>query len=262
MYGIYMTRVTTANYGTWLLQLCIINAVMAGVLSALYHTWNYVAIFVSSGVLLSLLEFWMVRRGMRTSRMFVYGKLVSPLTDSFVKGVAEGPSLCVPALFAADQIWAGHYLVGIVVPMAILFVWSLYWAFRERQGLNTLKPGESPIINRRWMNKPEMMFFVGIINMIVGCSILWGMPESERMHAIYFIVMFFVVLQVFFMVHSYYGVRRIDKYDPETKVYAPAGAKFSFLGYTYDSIFEMAMLNTPYYLIPYAFGLIKIGGVA
>ena len=40
-------------------------------------------------------------------------------------------SICVavitstPALFAADQIWAGHYLVGILVPMVILFVWSL-----------------------------------------------------------------------------------------------------------------------------------------
>ena len=258
MYGIYMTRITTANYGTYLFHLVIVNVLMTLVLTGLYHTLNYVAIFVSSALFLSLMEYAMVRRGMRTSRMFVYGKQVSPLTDSFIKGTAEGPSLCVPALFAADQIYGGHYLVGILVPCAILFFWSTYWAMLEQRGIKSLKAGETPIINRRWMNKPEMVFFVCMVDLIVISSIAWGMPANEKSHAIYFLVMFFVILQVFFIVHSRFGVRRIDKYDPETKTYAPAGTRFSLLGYTYDSIFEMSLLNAPYYLIPYALGLLII----
>lgn len=259
MYGIYMTRITTADYGTWLLHLVIVNLLMSAALSFIYSTPGYLAICLVSGVLLSLMELGMLRRGMRTSRMLVYGKQVGPAADSFIKGFAEGPGLCVPALFGADQLYAGHYVVGIVVPCAVLLIWSLYWALRERRGLDSLKEGETPIINRRWMNKPEMVFFVGMVNLLVGIWILWGMEPEHRIHIVYFLVMFFLVLQVFFVVHSHYGVRRIDKYTPETATYAPDGRRFSILGYTYDSIFEMAMLNAPYYLIPYSLGLIVVG---
>lgn len=261
MYGMYMTRITTAHYGTWLFHLVLANAVVAGALSAIYDTWNYVVIFVVSGVMLSLLEYLMVVKNVRTSRMLVYGRLVSPLSDSFIKGMAEGPSLCVPALFAADQIYAGNYAVGIVVPCVIHFLWSLYWAAAERRALSKLGPGEAPIINRRWMSKPESVFVVGIVNLIVAVSVFFMEPAYQA-HVVYFMLAFFVILQIFFVVHSLYGVRRIDRYDPETKVFAPAGRRFSFIGYTYDSIFEMVLLNTPYYLIPYALGLLVIKGPA
>lgn len=258
MYGMYMTRITTANYGTWLLHLVGVNILMSVAFTVLFSSPGYIAICIVSGVLLSLMELGMLRRGMRTSRMLVYGRQVGPAADSFIKGFAEGPGLCVPALFGADQLYAGHYLVGILVPCMILLLWSLYWAFRERIGLEQLKEGESPIINRRWMNKPEMVFFVGMVNLGVGIWILWGMEVAHRLHIVYFLLMFFLVLQVFFLVHARYGVRRIDKYFPETKTYAPDGVRFSVLGYTYDSIFEMAMLNAPYYLIPYSLGLVVI----
>ncbi len=257
MYGMYMTRVTSANYGTWLFHLCVVNIAMTAALTLIYHTYNYLWIFLFSGVMLSLLEYVMVKKGARTSRMFVYGKLVSPLTDSFVKGVAEGPSLCVPALYAADQLVQGHYLIGILVPCAILLLWSLYWALAEVRGFKQLKSDEKPIINRRWINKPEPLFVIGIVNLIVAVSVA-SMNEAARPHAIYFMIMFFVILQVFFIVHAYFGVRRIDRYDPETKVFAPSTRRFTVIGYTFDSIFEMSVLNTPYYLIPYALGLITV----
>lgn len=257
MYGMYMTRITTANYGTWLFHLVIVNILMTLALTAFYKTANYLVIFVSSGVLLSLLEYAMVKRGARTSRMFVYGHHVSPLADSFVKGMAEGPSLCVPALYAADMFYAGQYVLGIVLPCLFLLLWSGYWALAERRGLKALKPDEQPIINRRWMTKPEALFVLGLINLAVAISV-FRMEPANQMHAVYFMVMFFVILQVFFLVHSYFGIRRIDKYDAETKVFAPAGRRFSMIGYTFDSIFEMAVLNMPYYLIPYALGLITI----
>lgn len=257
MYGMYMTRITTSGYGTWLLQLTLANMVVSVLLSIFYKTPNYIAIFISSGVLLSLLEYMMVVKGVRTSRMIVYGKQVGPLADSFIKGGAEGPGLCVPALFAADQIYMGNYFAGIVLPCVYLFLFSGYWALAEMRGLKQLKEGEPPIINRRWMNKPESMFVVGIVNLIVAVCVMRMEPENQR-HALFFIVMFFVVLQVFFIVHSLAGIRRIDKYDPATGVYAPESTKYSFIGYTFDSIFEMALLNTPYYLIPYAIGVIVI----
>ena len=190
--------------------------------------------------------------------MLVYGKPVGAVLDSLVKGTAEGPGLCVPALLAADLIYRGQTAAGVVVPCVILFLWSLYWAFRERKALDKLGSGESPIMNRRWMNKPGTIFFVAFVDLIVGVIICWLLPPEQKYHVTLFVVMFFVVLQVFFLVHTHYGIRRIETYDPETKTYTPARKILSRRSFLYDSIFEMALLNTPFYLIAYGLGLIGL----
>lgn len=248
----YSTRKFTPKHGNHQLTVLIVNIIIMVVFTARYGT-DYLVIYLSSGMLLTMLEFLLVLRGARKGTVTVYGKQLSPFTDCLLRAFVEGPGLCLPAFFMADHLFTKSYVVGIGIPTFIIGVGALFSGLRDKRDI---KDGEEVRFSRRKMTKAGVVITVAFIDLICLSS-LFLMDEPFKTHGFYFLFSFFYLMQLFFFINAVLGVRMIQRYDEDKKEFYTAGPVFSAIAFTYDAVFEMALLNLPYYLIPYAFGLFK-----
>ena len=108
--------------------------------------------------------------------------------------------------------------------------------------------------SRRKMTKAGVVMTVAFVDLICLSS-LFLMDEPYKTHGFYFLFGFFYLMQLFFFINAVLGVRMIQRYDEEKKEFYKSGKVFSVIAFTYDAVFEMALLNLPYYLVPYALGM-------
>ena len=104
------------------------------------------------------------------------------------------------------------------------------------------------------MTDQYVLLGVAVIDLLSLLFMLM-MPQPYRAHAFYFLVAFFVLMQWFFFINYLLGVRMIECYDEHKQAFYTPRPRVQILGFTYDSFFEMAFLNMPYYLIPFWAGL-------
>jgi hypothetical protein len=218
--------------------------------------------YLTCGLGLWMLEFGLLITGARKSTVYLFGKQLPKLTDSGIRAFVEGPGMCLPSFFMADQIMQGNVVFGTVASCVFMTIMALYSSIMDRVSLSKLKPDEKPIWSRRKMNREGVVMGVAFID-LVSLSLMFNIPDTvARHHAFYFALSFFILMQLFFFINYAFGVRMIQRDDPETgKIYTP-GPLFVILGFTYDSACEMSLLNMPYYLLPCFLGYFSYAGLA
>lgn len=246
----YSTRKITPKHGNHQVTVLIVNIIIVSIFTAKYGN-DYLTIYFSSGILLTMLEFILVLRGARKSTVTVYGKKLSPFVDCLLRAFVEGPGLCLPAFFLADQCFAGNYFWGIALPTFIIGVGAIFSGLRDKRDIEN---GEPVSFSRRKMTKAGVVMTVAFVDLICLSS-LFLMDDPYKKHAFCFLFGFFYLMQLFFFINAVLGVRMIQRYDEEKKEFYNSGKPFAIIAFTYDAVFEMALLNLPYYLIPYALGL-------
>lgn len=251
----YSVRKTTVYHGTNQFHLLIVGLVITVTLTALFGT-DYLVVYLSSGILLSIIEVGMALRGWRKSTVSVYGKKLSPFADGMMRAFIEAPGVGVPAFFMADQLIAQNYAVAIVGTTIVVAAVSFYSAITDRKTLRKLKENEEPIYSRRKMTRPAFVMTVALGDLICISS-LFLMASPYQKHAFCFLFSLFYLTQLFFLINGALGVRMIQHYDHDKKEFYRASVPFSIVAFTYDSFFEMSLFNMIYYLIPYAFGLFR-----
>ena len=119
----YSTRKITPNHGNHQFTVLIVNIIIVSIFAAKYGS-DYLVIYFSSGILLTMLEFILVLRGARKSTVTVYGKQLSPFVDCLLRAFVEGPGLCLPAFFL--QI---NFLRKLFLGCRTSNIYHRYWSY-------------------------------------------------------------------------------------------------------------------------------------
>lgn len=249
----YSVRKNTKGHGSTYLNILLLNLVSTAVLTWQFGT-DYLVIFCSSTVLTFLIETGLTLSRVRKGVVYVYGRKLPRLADLILRAMVDGPTICLPAYFIADQFLAGRIITGIVVSALVVGIGSLYMGLADRRDLRRLKPGEEPLISRRAMTNPWAVMILALIN--TGClTAMFLMPEPYRTHAFTFVIAFSLFVMLFYFINYNLGVRMIEIYDHERGVYTKPGPFFQAAGFAYDSAYEMGLLITPAYWVSFYLGL-------
>lgn len=256
----YSSRRTTVYHGNHQFYLLFIVLLMC-ITFTLKFGKDYLVMYLSSGLGLWILELGLSLTGARKSTVYLFGKKLPKLMDSGIRAFVEGPGMCLPSFLMADQLMAKNYTVAILVPAATMTCLALYSGIMDRVSLSRLKPDEKPIYSRRKMTRAGVVMGVAFLNL--ACLIaMFMMPAPFRTHAVYFCFAFFILMELFFWINYFLGVRMIERFDDKKKEFYTPGIGFEVLGFTYDSVFEMALLNMPYYLVPFGLGLFQYATIS
>lgn len=216
---------------------------------------NFLVMYLASGLGLWILEFGLSLTGARKSTVYLFGKQLPHFIDSGIRAFVEGPGMCMLSFLATDYVMEGNYTMAILVPGGILAILALYSGIMDRVSLSKLKPGEQPIYSRRKMTRAGVVMGVAFLNLACLIGMFLIPDRVAQKHAILFCISFFFLMELFFWINYFLGVRMIERFDEEKQQFYTPGIGFEIMGFTYDSIFEMALLNMPYYLIPCYLGL-------
>ncbi|MFC1540200.1 hypothetical protein ACFL41_01770 [Gemmatimonadota bacterium] len=249
----YSTRITTVHHGT--AQFFLLPSVMMlTAILAVLRSPDYLVIYLSSGILVGILEIGLSLTGWRTSRVTVFGKELAAVPGGAMRGFIEAPGIAVPAFFMADLLVAGQHALAIAVPTILIGIFALYSSITDWSQLKRLKEGEQPIHIRRKMTRPAVVMVVAVVD-VICLSSLFMMPDPYRTHGFFFLLASFALTALFFGINYSFGVRIIQQYNYETNKYYKSGTLFSVAAFIYDSFYEMSLFNMYYYLIPYMAGL-------
>lgn|GEM_PF-2124568 len=253
----YSVRVTTTRHGNTYLNMLAVNVVITGLL-----TWrfgiDYLTVFCSSGVLVTLIEVGLALSGVRKGVTYVHGYELPRLGNALLHGFVDGPGFCVPAYFVADQVLAGHYALGIIGAGVVVAFASLYMGLADWWNLRRLGPGEEPIWSRRAMTKPVAVVLLALLNAICLAAMLL-MPAPYRTHVFVYLGAYSLMVMLFYAINYALGVRMVQRYDPEQETFTTPGPLVQALGLTFDSAYEMALLISPAHWVPFYLGLLEFG---
>lgn len=251
----YSVRRNTRGHGNTNLHILFLNLVGTAVLVRLFGA-DYLVIFCASSLLYFIIEAGLALSGIRKGVVYVYGCKLPRVADLLLRALVEAPAFCVPAFFVADQFLAGRTTAGIAGSALMVCVGSLYMGLADRRDLRRLGPGEEPLVSRRAMTRPGAVLFLTLIN--IGClTALFLMPAPYRAHAFTYVIAYSMLVMLFYLINYNLGVRMVEIYDHERGEYTRPGPFFQAVGLAYDSAFEMALLISPAYWVPFYLGLFQ-----
>jgi len=251
----YSVRINTKGHGNTYLNMLFLNLVATAALTWQFGA-DYLVIFCSSTILIFFIETGLALSGIRKGVVYVYGRKLPRLADLILRSMVDGPTICIPAFFVADQFIAGRIIVGIAGSTLLVGIGSLYMGLADRRDLRRLSPGEEPLVSRRAMTRPWAVMLLALIN--TGClTAMFLMPAPYRVHAFTFVIAFSLFVMLFYFINYKLGVRMVEIYDHERGVYTKPGPLFQAAALAYDSAFEMALLITPAYWASYYLGLFQ-----
>jgi hypothetical protein len=237
-----------ANFYCLLYILCITSVVIT------CYGNNYLVIFLSSSILHLLIEAGLAISGIRKGDTFLFGKKMSKVTEILLRSFVEGPAFCVPAYYLADHIIKGNTFAGFGISLVVVGLAAYYLAYSDRVSLNKISNDKQLIISRRAMTKPKAVMLLGLLNTFC-ISMLFLIPENSRNHAFLYLMSYAIFVLLFYFINYNMGVRYIELYDPETKTYYRPGLMMQTAGLFYDSVYEMALLISIAYWVPFYLGL-------
>jgi hypothetical protein len=253
----YSVRKTTKWHGNTQVHVLLCVLLMTGLLVWQYGR-NYLVIFGASSLLHLIIEVGLSLSGMRKGQVYVYGHKLPRAVDCTLRALVEGPAYCVPAFFVADQVVAGQAAFGIGSAAVVVGAVSLSMALADRRDLRRLGPGEEPIFSRRAMTRPGAVMLLALVN-TVCLAALFLMPTPYRMHAFLYVIAYSSMVMLFYFINYNLGVRMVETYDHERGEFVKPGPLFQAAGLAYDSGYEMALLISPAYSVPFYLGLFESG---
>lgn len=257
----YVSRLASHRHGAY--QVHLLLATIALTLAIAWRAPNptdYAVIFLSSGLLFTLMEFRIDRLGIRKSELHLSDKALPPLLNCALRGFTEGTGYCVPAFFFADHLARGEDALAWGVLAGFAALWSAYSGLMDLKDVRALPPEERVIVSRRFMTAPRLVMIVAF-NASACLAAFFLMSAPWRAHGFAFLFGTFFVAAMFFLINGLLGVRLIERRDEASGEIVRASAPFTVVAFTYDCLFEMAFIFAPFYLIPYALGLFTFKGV-
>lgn len=256
----YSVRKNSKGHGTTYFKIALGNIVMTAVLTWQYGT-DYLTIFCASSILLVIIETPMTLGGIRKGTLYVFGHKLSKIADIILRALVDGPTICVPAFFVADQFVAGNLYTGMTLGILVVGLGSIYVGISDRRDLNRLTTDEKPMKSRRAMTSPVPIMVLTLIN--TSCLIfIFLIPAPYRAHAVAYIISYSLLVLLFYFINYNLGVRMIEIYDPESKEYRQPGPLFQAAAFTYDSAYEMALVLSPAYWVTYYLGLFQYASIS
>lgn len=249
----YSVRKNSKAHGNANVNILLLNMVVTAILVWQFGA-NYFIIFCTSGLVHLMIETGLALSGTRKGVVYVRGRKLPRWADVALRAFVEGPAFCVPAFFVADRFMDGDLLVGIMGPVIVVGLASLYIGLADKHSLRQLEAGEEPLASRRAMTRPAAVMLLSLVNTI--CIIaLFLIPSHYRTHALIYVSAYSVLVMFFYFINYNLGVRMVEIYDPERKVYTQPGPLFQAAGLAYDSVYEMGLLISPAYWVAFYFGL-------
>lgn len=255
----YSVRKTTKRHGDTQVHVLLCNLVVTGLLARWFGP-DYLVIFASSALLHVAIETGLAVTGVRTGEVHAFGRRLPRAVDVTLRAVVEGPAYCVPAFFVADQVASGRPLLGIGATAVVVVVVSAYMALRDRRDLAQLPPGEEPILSRRDMTRPGAVMLLALVNTVCVAA-LFLIPPPFRAHALTHVAAYSCMAMLFYVINYNLGVRLVETYDHASGTFVRPGPAFQAAGLAYDSGYEMALLISPAYWVPYYLGLFQYASI-
>jgi hypothetical protein len=248
----FSVRKTTKFHGNANFIVLIYILLITSILITFYGI-NYLVIFLSSSLLHLLIETGLTISNIRKGSTYLYGRKLSKPSEIILRSFVEGPAFCVPAFFIADQFIAGNVLPALTSATFIVGIAAFYLAYSDNFQLRKIKTDEDVIISRRAMTKPKSVMLLALINTIC-ISMMFLIPLDSRYHAFAYLLSYSLFVVLFYFINYNMRVRYIELYDPETMSYKKPGVLMQVSGLLYDSAYEMSLLISPAYWIPYYMG--------
>lgn len=251
----YSVRKNTKDHGNTNLHILFFNIVGTAVLTWQFGT-DYLVIFCASSIFHLIVEGSLALSGTRKGEVYVYGRRLPQAANVVLRSLVEGPALCVPAFFVADQLSAGRIMVGITGPAMVVGFGALYMGLSDQRDLRRLGPGEEPLFSRRAMTEPVAVMVLTLVN-ICCLAAMFMMPPPYRMHAFTYVIAYSMLTMLFYLINYNLDVRMIEIYDHERRVFTKPGPVFQSAALAYDSAFEMALLISPAYWVTFYLGFFQ-----
>jgi hypothetical protein len=248
----FSVRKTTKFHGNANFIVLIYILLITSILITFYGI-NYLVIFLSSSLVHLLIETGLTISNIRKGSTYLYGRKLSKPSEIILRSFVEGPAFCVPAFFIADQFIAGNVLPALTSATFIVGIAAFYLAYSDNFQLRKIKTDEDVIISRRAMTKPKSVMLLALINTIC-ISMMFLIPLDSRYHAFAYLLSYSLFVVLFYFINYNMRVRYIELYDPETMSYKKPGVLMQVSGLLYDSAYEMSLLISPAYWIPYYMG--------
>jgi hypothetical protein len=250
----YSVRKTTIYHGNANFYVLLFILLLTSLLIINFGK-NYLIIFLSSGLLHVILETAVTLTGVRKGHGYLFGKKLHRAPEILLRSFVEGPALCVPAFFVADQYIQGNTALAFVGSTTIVGLASLYLAVSDNVQLK--KAGkEGEMISRRAMTNPKSVMLLALLNTFC-LSMLFLIPLESRGLAFMYLLAYSTFVLSFYFINYNFGVRYVEIYDPETKEYRKPGALMQAAGLSYDSVYEMALLISSAFWVPFYLGLFE-----
>lgn len=215
---------------------------------------DYLVIFLSSSLLHILIETGLAISGIRKGSTFLFGRKLPKVIEILLRSFVEGPAFCVPAYFLANQFISGNTFISTIISICIVGAAAFYLAFTDQYHLRRVPTDDDILISRRAMTKPKAVMLLALINTIC-ISMMFLIPSSSQEHGFAYLISYSLFVLLFYFINYNMGVRYIELYDPVTKRYTKPGVLMQASGLFYDSAYEMALLISPAYWIPFYLGL-------
>ena len=127
---------------------------------------NYLAIYLSSGLLHAVIESGLTVSGIRKGETFLFGKKLSKLSEIFLRSFMEGPAFCVPAFFLADQYRMGNLMYASFLTIVVVGGASFLLGWSDKKNIAKVVSENSIIIVRRAMMNPKASMLLALLNTI------------------------------------------------------------------------------------------------
>lgn len=251
----YSVRKNATGHGNTNINILICVLAVTAILTWQYGR-DYAIIFIASSLLHLIIETGLFLSGLRKSAVYAYGHKLPRWADICLRAFVDGPAFCVSSFFVASQLMNGARADVIIGAVLVMGAVSLYIAVADRRDIRRLTTGEVVLSSRRAMTSPVAVMLLSLINTISLCAVLL-MPTPYRWHAVIYIAAYSCFVMLFYLINYNFGVRLIEIYDEERKVFTKPGPLFQAAGLTYDSIYEMAFVISPAYWITFYLGLFQ-----
>ena len=207
---------------------------------------DYLTVFVTSTMLLLIIEFGLAASGVRKRKTKIKGRALSPPMDALLHAMVDGPGFCVPAFFVADQVVAGRFGLAMIFPLLLIPAVSTVMGLADRAGLRDLGPEERPHLSRRNMTRPGAVMLLALLNTICLAAIFL-MPQPYRNHGLVYLGTYSLMVGTYYLINYNLGVRMVQILNHENGEFTTPGPLFQAAGLGYDSAYEMALLLSPAY---------------
>ena len=248
----YSVRLTTKAHGITTVHLFLFIIALSSWMTYAFG-WNYLIIFLSSSLVHVLIESGLHLTGIRQGDMFYGQRKIPKIGEILLRSMVEGPAFCVPAFFVADQFRQSHFFLAIIAVIAVVGSASFYLGWFDRKHYRKASVPSDVIVSRRAMSKPKGMMLLSLINSLCLLAIVC-IPADRQAHAFTYYFSYAGLVLLFYFINYNLGVRYIECYNHELKIFEKPGLGMQVAGLVYDSTYEMTLLISPAYWLAFYFG--------
>lgn len=248
----YSVRLTTKAHGITTTHLFLFIVSLSGFLT-FFFGWNYAIIFCASSLLHVVIETSLHLLNLRKGEMFYGVKKIPKFMEILLRSMVEGPAFCVPAFFVADQFILGPSFTALFISILVVGGASFYLGWFDRKHVNTLVNESDLLVSRRAMLKPKAVISLAFINSLCLIAIML-IPSEHRNHAFIYYISYAGFVLLFYFINFNLGVRYIEVFNADTKLYEKPKISMQVLGLVYDSAYEMTLIVSPAYWICFYLG--------